>query len=177
MSEPYVGQIAIFGFNYTPVNWVFCNGALMSISQNQALFAVIGTYYGGNGVSTFAVPNIQNCGVVAWGQGPGLSNYNIGETAGVADVTLATTQMASHNHLAYGSAAKATSDYAVGVQNGFWIGGESRGGTLFNPNNSGATFALSTIAVQGGSQPHINQQPYLGMNFCIAQYGVFPSRG
>ncbi len=88
MSEPYVGQIAIFGFNYTPVNWVFCNGALMSISQNQALFAVIGTYYGGNGVSTFAVPNIQNCGVVAWGQGPGLSNYNIGETAGVADVTL-----------------------------------------------------------------------------------------
>jgi microcystin-dependent protein len=176
MSEPYIGQIAIFGFNYAPQNWVFCNGALMSISQNTAFFSVIGTYYGGNGTSTFAVPNIQNCGVVSWGQGPGLSNYTIGETLGVPDVTLTTSQLPFHNHVAFGYAAKANTDYVLGAQNGYWMGSEVRGGTLFNTGISGATFAPSTIGLQGGSQPHINQQPFLGMNFCIAQTGIFPTR-
>ena len=99
MAEPYIGQIAIFGFNFAPLNWVFCNGALLSIAQNQAFFAIIGTYYGGDGRTTFAVPNIGNSGVVNQGQGPGLSSYVIGETAGITDVTLTSQQMPTHTHV------------------------------------------------------------------------------
>jgi len=176
MSEPYIGQIAIFGFNFAPQNWAFCNGALLSIQQNQALFAIIGTYYGGNGVTNFALPNIQNCGTVSWGQGPGLSNYALGQTAGVPNVTLASQQMPTHNHLANGSAATSDAGYVTGVTNGYWMGKESRGGSLFNANATGNTFAPGVIGFAGGSQPHINQQPLLGMNFCIAQYGIFPAQ-
>jgi microcystin-dependent protein len=176
MSEPYIGQIAIFGFNFAPQNWVFCNGGLMSISQNTAFYSVIGTYYGGNGIQTFAVPNIQNCGVVGWGQGPGLSNYVIGEPIGEPEVTLNVMQLPAHNHLANGIASKANTDYVPGVQNGYWMGQEARSASLFGTATDGTTLASQTIGLQGGSQPHMNQQPFLGMNFCIAQYGIFPTR-
>jgi microcystin-dependent protein len=173
MSEPYIGQIAIFGFNFAPQNWVFCNGALMSISQNAAFFSVIGTYYGGNGTTTFAVPNIQNCGAVGWGQGPGLSNYVIGQTIGTADVTLTQAQMPAHTHFVNSSAG---SSYVQPVANSSWIGAIVDRGELFLASPDGSTFASQTIGTQGGSQPHNNQQPFLGMNFCIAQYGIFPTR-
>jgi len=176
MAEPYIGQVAIFGFNFAPVNWLFCNGALLSISQNQALFAIIGTTYGGNGVSTFAVPNIQDCGVVSSGQGPGLSNDALGQPAGIANVTLTQQQMPTHNHTASASAAKATTDYGLPVAAGYWMGAEVRAGNLFLANGDGGTFAGQVISMAGGSTPHFNEQPYLGMNYCIAQYGVFPSR-
>lgn len=173
MSEPYVGQIAIFGFNFAPQNWVFCNGALMSIQQNQVLFAVIGTTYGGNGIQNFAVPNIQNSGVVSWGQGPGLSSYVIGQTAGVADVTLTTGQMPQHNHLAN---AFAGSSQTLQLANASSIPNTGKEVAMFRSSSDGNTFNGATISIQGGSLPHVNQQPYLGMNFCIAQYGIFPSQ-
>jgi microcystin-dependent protein len=175
MSEPYIGQIMIFGFNFAPQNWLFCNGALLSIAQNQALFAIIGTTYGGNGISTFAVPNLQDSSAVSSGQGPGLSNYALGEVAGIANVTLTQPQMPAHNHTASGSSAKAIADYVLGVQNGYWIG-DTRSGSMFTASSDGSTFGGQTISIAGGSLPHPNEQPYLGMNYCIAQFGIFPSR-
>ncbi len=124
MAEPYIGQIAIFGFNFAPLNWVFCNGALLSIAQNQAFFAIIGTYYGGDGRTTFAVPNIGNSGVVNQGQGPGLSSYVIGETAGITDVTLTSQQMPTHTHVANGTEGSA---YGLTVANGSWMGQSETG--------------------------------------------------
>jgi len=176
MAEPYVGQIAIFGFNFAPLNWIFCNGALMAITQNQALFAIIGTTYGGDGRTTFGVPNIGNSGVINQGQGPGLSNYVIGETAGMTDVTLTQQQMPLHNHSASGITANSNTNYVPGVQNGYWMGKEVRGGSMFLANGDGHALANQTISLSGGSLPHSNEQPYLGMNFCLAQYGIFPSR-
>ena len=178
MSEPYIGQIMIFGFNFAPQNWLFCNGALLPIAQNQALFAIIGTTYGGNGISTFAVPNLQDSGAVSSGQGPGLSNYALGEVAGIANVTLTQQQMPAHNHTASGSAAATAAGYVVGVQNGYWMGeGDSGAASLFAASPDGTSkFAAQTISVAGGSLPHPNEQPYLGMNYCIAQFGIFPSR-
>lgn len=173
MSEPYIGEIKIFGFNFAPQNWVFCNGTVMSIAQNQAFFAVIGTYFGGNGTTTFAVPNIQNCGAVGTGQGPGLSNYTIGETIGIPTVTLTQAQLPPHNHLVNASAG---SSYGLPVANGSWIGDDVKSGLLFLPSPDGSTFAGQTVGMQGGSQPHINQQPFIGMNYCIAQYGIFPTQ-
>lgn len=175
MAEPYVGQIAIFGFNFAPQNWVFCNGALMSIAQNQAFFAIIGTYYGGDGRTTFAVPNIGNSSVVNQGQGPGLSSYVIGETAGITDVTLISQQMPTHTHVANGTAGSA---YGLTVANGSWMGQSETGNAyLFAPSpGGGVNLAQATISIAGGSLPHTNEQPYLGMNYCIAQYGIFPSR-
>jgi microcystin-dependent protein len=175
MAEPYVGQIAIFGFNFAPLNWVFCNGALMAISQNQAFFAIIGTTYGGNGITTFGVPNIGNSGVVNQGQGPGLSNYAIGETAGVTDVTLTSQQTPTHTHNANGTAGSA---YGLTVANGSWMGQSDTGNALLfeSAPAGGVNLAQATISIAGGSLPHSNEQPYLGMNYCIAQYGIFPSR-
>jgi microcystin-dependent protein len=176
MSEPYIGQIGIFAFNFAPRNWSFCNGALVPIAQNQALFSIIGTTYGGNGTTNFALPNIQDTCVVATGQGPGLSNYVLGETAGAAEVTLTQQQMPQHNHQVDTIAADVNTDYAQTVVQSAWIGKQFKGGALFNPTPDGNTFAVQTIAIAGGSLPHMNEQPYLGMNYCIAQYGVFPSR-
>src|SRR6202044_4047074 len=121
MAEPYIGQIAIFGFNFAPQNWVFCNGALMAIAQNQAFFSIIGTPYGGDWRTTFGVPNIGNSGVVNQGQGLGLSMYVIGQTAGVSNVTLTQQQMPMHNHSANGMAANSDTNYVNGVQNGYWM--------------------------------------------------------
>lgn len=176
MSEPYIGQIMIFSFNFAPRNWAFCQGQLVAIAQNQALFSIVGTTYGGDGRTTFGLPNIQDAGVVNIGQGPGLSNYVLGETAGVAEVTVTQNQIPAHTHTASGSAATANTGYVNPVQNGYWMGKESRGGSLFLPSSDGSKFAAQTIAPTGGSLPHQNEQPYLGMNYCIALYGIFPSR-
>jgi microcystin-dependent protein len=177
MSQPYVGQIMIFAFNFAPRDWSFCNGAVIPISQNTALFSIIGTTYGGNGVTTFALPNIQDACVVATGQGPGLTNYALGQTAGVADVTLTQSQMPAHNHTVDASAADVIADYVLPVDQGYWIGKQATGsGILFAQAPDGNTLAAQTITMAGGSLPHMNEQPYLGMNYCIAQYGIFPSR-
>lgn len=177
MSEPYIAQVAIFGFNFAPRNYAFCNGQLLPISQNQALFSLIGTTYGGDGRTTYGLPNIQDQTVVNIGQGPGLSNYVLGQTAGVAEVTVSQNQMPIHSHTVSASAADKPTDYVLPVANGDWIGKQDTGtAKQFAPAGDGSTFAAPTIAMAGGSLAHQNEQPYLGLNYCIALYGIFPSR-
>lgn len=177
MSEPYVAQVMIFAFDFAPRNWAFCNGAVLPISQNQALFSLVGTTYGGDGRTTFALPNLQDGGVMNFGQGPGLSNYSLGERSGVATVTLTENQLPAHNHVVNVTGASARADYELAPANGYWIGNRADSGELFaTAPGGGAALAPQTISAAGGSQSHDNHQPYLGMNYCIALGGVFPMR-
>jgi microcystin-dependent protein len=177
MSQPYIGQIMVFAFNFAPRDWSFCNGALIPISQNQALFAIIGTTYGGNGMTNFALPNIQDTCVVGTGQGVGLSNYVLGEKLGVAEVTLNQTQLPMHNHAVDTMGADTATDYGLTVAQGYWLGKQTTGSVgFFAAAPDGTTLSPLAVSTAGGSLPHMNEQPYLGMNYCIAQYGIFPSQ-
>lgn len=173
MSEPYIGQIMIFGFNFAPIDYAFCAGQLQSISQNQALFAIIGTTYGGNGTTNFALPNIQERAVMNIGHGAGLSSYDLGQPSGVANVTVTQAQMPQHIHQAFGSAG---SSEDLGPTAGGWLGKLSEGAFLFSDASPDTTVSPNFLSLTGGSQPHPNEQPYLAMNYCIALFGVFPSR-
>jgi microcystin-dependent protein len=173
MTEPFIGQIQTFGFNFNPRGWAFCNGATLPIQQNTALFALLGTTYGGNGQTTFQLPNFAGRAGCQQGQGPGLTPRSLGETFGVNTVTLTSNQIPQHNH---GINAYVPSTSSSPAANG----GLSQPGVSANrPFNSSApntTFAPNMISPsQGGGQPHQNQQPYLGVNFCIALQGIFPS--
>jgi microcystin-dependent protein len=177
MSEPYVGEIQMFGFNFNPRGWAFCNGATLPISQNTALFSLIGTRYGGNGQSTFQLPNFSARAGCEQGRGPGLSERMLGETFGTNTVTLSSTEIPAHNH---GVNAFAQSD---STKKSGTPGNNSALSTLgsntarpFNDGSPNTTFAPNMIAPnQGGGFPHQNQQPYLGVNFCIALQGIYPS--
>lgn len=180
MTQPYVGEVTIYAFNFAPRDWAFCNGAQLAIAQNAALFSIIGTTYGGNGTTTFALPNIQNNAVMAQGQSPGLSNYVLGQLSGQETVTLNQQQMPAHNHTVSGYAPAAATDFKLAPAQNYWIGSRAGGSStsfLF-AQNPGANqfFAAQVVSTSGGNQPHMNQQPYIGMNFCIALYGIFPSR-
>jgi microcystin-dependent protein len=179
MSQPYIGQVTIFAFSFAPRNWAFCNGALIAISQNQALFSIVGTTYGGDGRVTFGLPNLQDQTVMSIGQGPGLSNYALGQTSGVAEVTLTQQQIPPHSHVASGMGAKAA-DFTLAPNQNYWMGAREAGGAtdyMFAATpGTGQSFAGSVIGQAGSSIPHMNEQPYLGMNYCIALYGIFPSR-
>jgi microcystin-dependent protein len=171
MAEPFVGQIQIVGFNFPPTGWAFCNGQIMPISQNTALFSLLGTQFGGNGTSNFALPNLQGKVPLGMGNGAGLTPFVIGETSGEASVTLLATQMPAHTH-------NANSNAGMGDQYGppadFWAtdaGGNNEYGS--GPNGS---MAQGAIAPAGSSQPHPNLQPFVVLNFIIALQGVFPSR-
>ena len=146
---------------------------MRAISQNQALFAIIGTTYGGDGITTFALPNIQERAVMNIGTGAGLSSYTLGEVTGVPTVTLTPSQMPQHNHAAYGTAG---SQEDLGPSANGWLGSTARGASLFSNAGADVTMLPNFLMVSGGSQPHINEQPYLAMNYCIALYGIFPSR-
>lgn len=168
MSEPYLGQISIFGFNFPPRGWAFCNGQILPIAQNQALFSLLGTTYGGNGVTTFALPNLQSRVPIHFGQGAGLSSYNQGQSGGSEVVTLISAQMPAHNHLASVTNAGAAGSRPAGNV-------PSAGGS-YAASSDGGTFNPAFIQNAGGSQPHGNVQPYLALNFCIALEGIYPSR-
>lgn len=172
MSEPFLGQIMTAGFNFAPRGWAFCNGQILSIQQNTALFSLLGTTYGGNGVSTFALPNLQSRVPVHVGQGPGLTARVLGELGGEEKHTLLVPEMPMHNHLA--NAAQSANQ---SLPTGFIWGGDGTG-TLATFSNGAPDSTLSpqAIGISGGSQPHNNLQPYLAFNFCIALSGVFPSR-
>lgn len=177
MTQPYIGQITIYAFNFAPRNWAFCNGNQIAIAQNQALFAILGTTYGGNGIQTFALPNIQDRTVMGTGQSPGTSNYVLGQQSGVDEVTLSQTQMPQHNHTV--SAIGGNVYTLAPLQNdyiGSREGGASKDFLFSTAPGAGETFAPATISVTGSSISHMNEQPYLGMNYCIALYGIFPSR-
>ncbi len=170
MAEPFLGEIRIFGFNFAPIGWAMCNGATMSIAQNTALFSLLGTTYGGNGVNTFALPNLQSRVPIHQGDGPGLSPYVIGQTGGIENVTLTTGEMPAHSHPVGANAAAATSARPAGnVPARLTVSG-------YGTPPDGTTMNASMIGTVGGSQPHPNVQPYLVVSFCIALQGIFPSR-
>ena len=178
MSEPYIGEIQIFGFNFAPRGWAFCNGAIMPIQQNTALFALLGTQYGGNGQTTYQLPDLMNRAACSQGQGPGLTPRTIGETFGSGTVTLLQQEMPNHTHTLQffnqGDPAKRLSTPQANAA----LNLPSQAASKFFAPAGGMT-ALAPTALQpaGGSQPHENRQPYLALNFCIALQGVFPSFG
>jgi microcystin-dependent protein len=176
MSDPFTGQVQIFGFDFAPKNWAQCAGQIMPIRQNTALFSLLGTNFGGDGVVTYALPNFQGSAACAVGQGPGLSGRTIGETFGTETVTLKSSEMPSHSHAFNVFNQSDTSKRHAAPSPGDAL---SAPGSI-TPFVSGATvagyFPVPMIAPVGGSQPHPNQQPYLVLNFCIALTGIFPSR-
>ena len=166
MSEPFLGEIVMFAGNFAPRGWAFCNGQLLPISQNTALFSILGTTYGGNGQTTFALPDLRGRAPVHAGQGPGLSNYALGESTGVESITLTTGQMPAHQHAQPATNAEEGTNRpsnAVPAKGGVYAGA-----------TDGTTLAPTTTA--GSSQPHSNIQPVLAVNFIIALEGIFPSR-
>ena len=176
MSEPFIGQIQAFGFNFAPTGWATCDGQILSIAQNTALFSLLGTMYGGNGQTTFALPDLRGRVGIHQGQGPGLSSYVIGEASGTESVTLLTTQIPQHNHPVAASSVNAdqgSPDGAVWATPVDSTGNAGAGYTKTAPN---VTMAQNAIGMAGGNQPHANIQPYLCINFCIALNGIFPSR-
>lgn len=178
--EPFLGQIMMVGFNFAPRGWAFCNGQLLAISQNTALFSLLGTTYGGDGRTTFALPDLRGRCAVGMGQGPGLSNYSQGEMGGQENVTLIQTQMPTHTHtLGASSSVGAVSDPsgAVIANNQVTIErGKTVPASAFNPGPANATMNPQAISPAGGNQPHENRQPYIAMNYIIALEGIFPPR-
>jgi microcystin-dependent protein len=173
MSTPLLGSIIMFAGNFAPRGWALCNGQILPISQNTALFSILGTTYGGNGTTTFALPDLRGRVPVQQGQGPGLSPYTIGQSGGVENVTLLSNNMPIHNHLVNcNTSAGDQASPAAGVP-----AVESTGTSLdYSAGASGATMNPTMIANAGGSQPFTIVQPYLTINFIIALQGVFPSR-
>lgn len=169
MSEPFVGEIRVFAGSFAPVGWALCNGALVSIAENDLLFSLIGTTYGGDGVSTFGLPDLRGRSPLHQGQGPGLGNHTIGETGGVEQVTLSVAQMAGHSHQATYAAA-ATSADPTGNR---WA---AQAAAAFSDAVPDAQLAGDALSPAGGNQPHENMPPYLAVTYIIALYGIYPTR-
>jgi microcystin-dependent protein len=171
-ATPFVGEISIFGFNFNPLGWEFCNGQLLPIAQFDVLFALIGTTYGGDGQTTFAVPDLRSRMPVHLGQGPSLSNYQIGQQAGQENVTVILNQLPVHNHTynAVSDAGEVSAAAGAYLANTGALDREYKTGGTIVPMNANA------IAPAGGNQPHNNIKPYAALNYCIAFEGIFPSR-
>jgi microcystin-dependent protein len=172
MSDPFVAEIRIVTFNFAPQGWAQCNGQLLPISQNTALFSLLGDTYGGNGASTFALPDLQGSFPMHWGEGPGLSPRVIGQTGGASSVTLLSSELPSHSHdIVPGAPANAALADPQGA---------ALGASPSRPYSSTATPSVTmspaAIGVTGQTQPHNNLPPYLVLNFVIAMQGVYPSR-
>ncbi|MBB3226602.1 microcystin-dependent protein [Luteibacter sp. Sphag1AF] len=175
MSDPYTGEIQIFGFNFAPVNWAFCAGQIMTVQQNTALFSLLGTQFGGNGTSTFGLPNFQNNAACGQGQGPGLSPWAVGEQAGEATHTLLSSEMPAHTHpINIYNQRTAANKHATPANNDSL----TAPGTFvpFSAQLVSTPFANGVPGIVGGNQSHNNQQPYLAVNFCICLYGDYPQR-
>jgi microcystin-dependent protein len=175
MSSPFVAEIRIFACNFAPTGWATCDGQILPISQNTALFSLLGTYYGGNGQTTFALPNLQGSVAIEQGQGGGLSERFLGQSGGAEFITLLTSEMPAHNH-----------NFAVRASNGTQgtlapnvILARSVGGNLYQKNTTQNLVQMdfNSLSVNGSSLPHNNMSPYLTLLYCIAMQGVFPPRG
>lgn len=173
MGEPYVGEIRIFAGNFAPAGWALCQGQLMPISENDTLFNLIGTTYGGDGQETFALPDLQGRVPMHQGQGPGISqSYIIGEQAGVESVTLSTQQTPIHNH-----AFVCSNEIGQQAQPGGAYYAQVSTGQLYNPPlDPVVQMNAGMLSIVGGSQPHENMQPFLVINFILSLFGVFPSQ-
>lgn len=166
MATPFIAQIHMFSFAFAPRGWAQCNGQLLPINQNQALFSLLGTTYGGNGTTNFALPNLQGRTPLHFGTGPGLSPRALGESSGQENVTLTAGQLPAHTHSVSANTAAPTLGTPAG---NFWAQGNYSA-------NGGSAMAAGDVSNSGGNQPHPNLSPYLVVNFCIALVGIFPSR-
>ena len=174
MADPFVAEIRIFPFNFAPKGWAWCDGQLMPLSQNTALFSLLGTTYGGNGKSNFALPDLQGRAPMHPGQGPGLSLHDLGETGGSETVTLLESEIPAHSHAMMGNPTTATKSLPTGNS---LARGASMTPYLAPAGAPLVGMAPQSITPAGGDQPHNNLQPYLTYYFCIALQGVFPPRG
>lgn len=171
MSDPFIGEIRPFGFNYAPVGWALCAGQLLPIAQNTALFSILGTQYGGDGKTTFALPDLRGRVPLHAGAGPGLTPRVPGEMGGTETVTLTPQQLAAHSH---GAAANSGVGNAYAPTNAFWSA--DAGGANEYAATPNVSMAADALALTGGTNPHGNLQPYLVINYCIALQGIFPQR-
>jgi microcystin-dependent protein len=177
MSEPFLGEIQLFGFNFPPRDWAFCNGAVLPLRQYTALFSLLGVNYGGNGTTTFQLPNFTNRAGCNQGNGPGLTPRVIGEVFGESGVTLTTSEMPSHMHqfTLYNQTDQTKKASSPGPGNSLALLGQST--PFASASQPNAQFAPGMIGLAGGGEPHENRQPYLALNYSIALQGTFPSFG
>ncbi len=173
MSEPFIAEIRIFAGNFAPRGWAFCNGQLLPVSQNTALFSLIGTTYGGDGRTTTALPNLQGRSVMHPGRGPGLTSRRLGQTGGVEMVSLTEAQMPSHTHT-WGASSK---EGQSSDPNGSILGASKGFGAYSNSTTNNKVNLGASSRNTGGSQPHNNMQPFIAINYIIALVGLYPSRG
>lgn len=173
MAEPFLAEIRIFAGNFAPRGWAFCNGQLLPIAQNTALFSLIGTYYGGDGRTTTALPNLQGRAPMHPGRGPGLTSRRLGEKGGVETVTLSELQMPNHTHNLRAATDRGEEDQPV---NAFPAAG-TPGVPLYKSSGTQVNMAPQALPTNGGGQAHNNMQPYLMLNYIIALVGLYPSRG
>jgi microcystin-dependent protein len=174
MADPFVGEIRMFGFNFAPTGWAQCNGQLLPLSQNTALFSLLGTFYGGDGKSTFALPNLQSSAAMHWGQGSGLSQYeSVGISGGTPHVTLLQSEIPVHAHTFNAVPALAGNVSAPSPSVSL---SRTNGGAGYRAVDNLVAMDLSAISPTGSSLPHNNLMPYLTVNFCIALQGVYPLR-
>src|SRR5687768_7321762 len=171
MSQPFLGEIRLFPYNFAPRGWAFCNGQILSIAQNTALFSLLGTTYGGNGQTTFALPDLRGRVANSAGQGPGLQNYSLGQVAGAESVTLLASQMPAHTH-PFTAPCNTDDPNAGSPKNNF----PAAVGDPIYATTTNATMGAGTTGLAGNSQPVSIVQPYLTLNYCIALQGIFPSR-
>jgi len=172
--DPFIGQLMLVSFNYAPQGWMFCDGSLLPISQYQALFSLLGTTYGGNGTTTFGLPDLRGrvpVGATLSGGGQQLTRYQMGDTGGSETVALTPAQMPMHNHTIKTNDSSETQN----TSNGNYLGGGGRT-PIYSKQAGTTTLASDAVSSAGGSQPHDNRQPYVGMNWIIAVTGIWPSR-
>jgi microcystin-dependent protein len=173
MASPFIAEIRMGGWNFAPRGWAFCSGQILSIAQNTALFSLLGTTYGGNGQTTFALPDLRGRTPIGEGQGPGLSPRSLGEAGGQENVTLLSTQLPAHTHAAQGVSTGGTTTDPNGAVWASSVGGRTPPPLYAAPGNPQS---MAPTNPSGGSQPHSNLQPLLAINFVIALQGIFPSR-
>ncbi len=174
MSEPFLGEVKMVGFNFPPRGWAFCDGQIMSIAQNQSLYSILGTIYGGDGRTTFALPDLRGRTPIHVGDGGG-STFQEGQKGGAETITLTTAELPSHNHTFNVSSSIGDTGFDDNIANQYYaVSGD--GATMYGAATSGDHLAGTALSSTGGSAEHNNIQPYLAINFCIALQGLFPSR-
>lgn len=171
LSEPFVGSVVLFAGNFPPRGWAFCDGQLLAVSQFQALFSILGTIYGGDGRTTFGLPDLRGRVPIGPRSGPGLPSYREGQSGGAVEHTLTTQEIPAHTHSLRGSSSAGSSSTPAGN-----VPAVNRDGILHYGTTADADLGSGGLTSAGGSQPHNNMQPYIAMNYCIALQGVFPSR-